>query len=95
MKNSRAYLQDHLRVDKDFISGLQAAELLGNSDADRIGSSVTQGGNEALYGLLQYIEGYYDGEMLEKFCTFLEEKSKPAKPIFGKIAKRLRESIMK
>ena len=90
LKSLATYLTGTLRVDKDFISGLHAAGLLGDNDADRLGSSVTQGGNEALYGLLHYVEWYYDDEMLERFCAFLEEKSKSAKPIFSKIAEKIR-----
>ena len=92
LKSLATYLTGTLRIE-DFISGLSSAGLLGESDADRLGSLVTQGDNEALYGLLHYVECYYDEEMLERFCAFLEEKSKSAKPIFSKIAERIREEM--
>ena len=95
LKDLRGYLQDHLPVDKDFISGLSAAGLLGYSDANRLGSAVTQGGDEALYGLLYYMESYYDEEMLERFCFFLEKKAKSAKPTLGIIAKKIRQEMNK
>ena len=95
LKGLRTYLHNNLRIDKDFIAGLSAKGLLGGSDADNLRSSVTQGGNEALYGLLNYIEWYYDEEMLEKFCVFLDDCSKDAKPIFSEIAARIRSELEK
>ena len=91
----RAFLHNNLRIDKDFIAGLSAANLLTESDADSLRFSVTEGGNEALYGLLHYIEWYYDEEMLERFCGFLEEHSKPAKPRLSKIAERILQEMEK
>ena len=91
----RTYLHNNLRIDKDFIAGLSAEGLLGDSDADRLRSSVTQGGNEALYDLLHYIEWFYDEEMLEKFCVFLDDYSKKAKPRLGKVAVRIRSELEK
>ena len=95
LKDLRGYLQDYLTVDKDFVSGLSAAGLLGDSDADRLRSSAAQGGNEALHGLLHYVEWYYDEEMLERFCAFLEKKAKSAKPLFGKIPRIIRQEMNK
>ena len=91
----RSYLHNNLRIDKDFIAGLTAEGLLGDSDADRLRSSVTQGGNEALYGLLHHIEWFYDEEMLEKFCVFLDDYSKKARPRLGKVAVRIRSELKK
>ena len=91
----RTYLHNNLRIDKDLITGLSAAELLSASDADRLRSSATQGGNEALYGLLHYIEWYYDEEMLEMFCGFLDVYSKKAKPRLRKVAARIRSELEK
>ena len=91
----RTYLHSNLRIDKDFVAGLLAEGLLGGSNADSLRSSVTQGGNEALYGLLHYIEWYYNEEMLEKFCVFLDDCSKNAKPIFREIAAMIRSELEK
>ena len=43
--------------------------------------------------LLQYMDSYYNEEMLEEFCVFLEEYSKPARRGLSKIAKRIREDL--
>ena len=91
----RAYLHNNLRIDESFISSLSAAGLLSDSDADIIRSSVNQGGHKAQYDLLQYMEWYYDQKMLEKFCVFLDDYSKPAKPRLGEIAERIRQEIEK
>ena len=91
----RTYLHNNLRIDKDFIADLSAAGLLSDSDADSLRSSVTQGGNEALYSLLHYIEWYYDEEMLEKFCVFLDDCSKKAKPRLREVAARIRSELEK
>ena len=88
LKGLRMYLYDSLTIDKDFIRHLSAAGLLGDNDADRLRSSVTQGGNDALYGLLDYMESFYHEEMLEKFCVFLD--SVKTRPIYGQIAARIR-----
>ena len=95
LKGVRTYMYDNLRVDMDFIERLSGSELLGDSDADRLRSSVTQGGNQALYGLLHYIESFYDEEMLEKFCVFLDDRSVKAKPIYSEIATRIRSEMKK
>ena len=89
----RAYLHSNLRIDESFISGLHASGLLSGSDANILRSSVSQGGHKALDGLLQYMEWDYDQKMLEKFCVFLDDYSKPAKPRLGEIAKRIRQAI--
>ena len=91
----RMYLHSNLRIDKDFIADLSAAGLLSASNADSLRSSVTQGGNEALYGLLHYIEWYYDEEMLEKFCVFLDDCSQKAKPRLREVAARIRSELEK
>ena len=95
LKSLGTYLRGTLRIDKDFISSLSSAGLLGDSDADRLRFSAAQDSNEALYSLLHYVEWYYDEEMLERFCEFLEEKSKAAKPIFSTIAERIRGEMKK
>ena len=95
IKSLRSFLHNQLRVDNDLIFGLQAAALLNESDVSRLRSLVDKGGNEALYDLLQYMESYYDEDMLQKFCVFLDEKSKPAKPRLGKIAERIRQEMKK
>ena len=95
LRGLRAYLHKNLRIDEDFISGLSAAGLLSDSDADGLRSSVTQGGNEALYDLLHYIEWFYEEEMLEKFCVFLDDYSKLAKPRLGEVAERIRQEMKK
>ena len=95
MKGLRAYLHNNLRIDESFISSLSAAGLLSYSDADILRSSVSQGGHKTQNGLLQYMEWFYDGEMLEKFCVFLDNHSKPAKPRLGEIAERIRHEMKK
>ena len=72
LQSLREYLQKNLRVDKDFISRLQAAGLLGDSDVDRICSSLTQGSSEALRVLLDHIAWFYDESVLEVLilCPF-------------------------
>ena len=91
----RAYLHNNLRIDESFISSLSAAGLLSDSDADILRSSVSQGGHKAQDGLLQYMEWYYDQKLLEKFCVFLNDYSKPAKPRLGEIAGRIRQEMEK
>ena len=75
-----AYLHNNLKIDESFISRLSVAGLLSDSDADMLRSSVSRGGDKALFGLLQYMEWYYDQKMLERFCVFLDDYFKPAKP---------------
>ena len=89
------YLHNNLRIDKDFIAGMSAAGLLGDRVADRLCSSVTQGGNKALYDLLHYMDRFYTVEMLEKFCGVLMERSMRAKPRLGEIANRIHEEMEK
>ena len=89
----RTYLLNNLRINESFVSNLSAAHLLNDSDAHIFQSSIRQGDNKVLYGLLHYMEWFYDEEMLEKFCRFLEEHSKPAKPRLGKIAERIRQDM--
>ena len=91
----RAFLHNNLRIDTDFISSLSAASLLTYSDADSLQSFVSLGGHKAQDDLLQHMEWFYDEEMLEKFCRFLEEHSKPAKPRLSKIAERIRQEMKK
>ena len=91
----RAYLRSNLRIDESFISSLSAADLLSDNDADILRSSVSQGGDKAQDGLLQYMEWYYDQKTLEKFCMLLEDYSKPAKPRLSEIAARIRQEMEK
>ena len=91
----RAYLHNNLRIDESFISSLSAAGLLGDSDAAILRSSVNQGGDKVLYGLMQYMEWYYDQKMLEEFCVFLDNYSKPAKRRLAQIAERIRREMKK
>ena len=95
LNNLRGYILNHLTVGEDFISDLSAAELLDDTLADRLRSLVALGGNEALYHLLHYMELYYDAQMLVRFCVFLENKAKPAKPLLGRIAKKIRQELKK
>ena len=91
----REYLHNNLRINDSFISSLSAVGLLSDSDADILRSSVSQGGHKAQDGLLQYMEWYYDLKLLEKFCVFLDDHSKPAKPRLGEIAERIRQEMEK
>ena len=88
------YLQENLPVDVSFISRLQGERLLADENADQIRITVeTKGGKSGVNGLLHYMSLYYNEEMLEKFCVFLEEFSKPAKPVLLTIATRIREEM--
>ena len=89
----RGYLQDNLPVDGDLISELQGRNLLDNNDADRLRAAVAKGGNDVVCGLLNHMHSYYTEEMLETFCVFLEEHSKPARPVLLTVATRIREEM--
>ena len=93
LANLRGYLQDNLPVDGDLISKLQGRNLLDKNDADRLRTAVSKGGKSGVDGLLDYMHSYYDEEMLETFCVFLEEHSKPAKPVLLTVATRIREEM--
>ena len=89
----RGYLQDNLPVDGDLISELQGRNLLGKKDADRLRAAAAKGGTEGVCGLLDYMYSFYTEEMLETFCVFLEEYSKPAKPVLLIVATRIRKEM--
>ena len=89
----RGYLQDNLPVDGDLISKLQGRNLLDKNDADRLRAAAAKGGTDGVCGLLDYMHSYYNEEMLETFCVFLEEHSKPAKPVLLTVATRIREKM--
>ena len=93
LANLHGYLQDNLPVDGDLISNLRGRNLLDKKDADRLRAAVAKGGTEGVCGLLDYMHSYYTGEMLETFCVFLEEHSKPAKPVLLTVATRIREEM--
>ena len=93
LSNLRGYLRDHLPVDVDFLSKLHGKRLLAKENADKLRTAVkTEGGKSGVDGLLDYMS-YYDEELLEKFCVFLEEYSQPARPLLSKIAKKIREDL--
>ena len=94
LSNLRGYLVGHLPVDVDFLSKLQGKRLLAEENADKLRTAVeTKGGKSGVEGLLHYMSSYYDEEMLEEFCVFLEEYSQPARRGLSKIAKRIREEL--
>ena len=95
LKNLSDYLHKYLRVDTSLISGLKRKQLLDDSSASQFDSLVSKGGGRAVDGLLDYMSSYYDEEMLEKFCSFLDESSKPARPRFRKIAQKIRDEMKK
>ena len=88
------YLQENLPVDVSFISRLRDKGLLADENADKLRTAVAmKGGESGVDGLLHYMSSYYDEEMLEKFCVFLEEYSQPVKPVLLTIATRIREEM--
>ena len=98
IENLRSYLKSNLRIDEDFIEDLQghAGDLLHQRDADRIRSSLSKGGTQALGSLLDHMAAYYVDETLESFCAFLDDYSKRAKrPILLKIAAKMRAEMKK
>ena len=70
--------------------------LLNDIDAESLKFSVaTRGDSEASKFLLEFMECSYDDEMLEKFCGFLDDNAKLAKPILADISRKIREEIAK
>ena len=94
IENIRNFLQINLSIDEDFVLDLQAEKLLHKRDADRLRASLSKGGCEALYSLLDHVASYYDEEMLEKLCTFLEDYSKRRiRPSLRKVAVKIRNEM--
>ena len=94
LRNLREYLREYLPVDVDFLWRLQGKHLLADENADRLRTAVEmRGGTSGVDGLLHYMSSFYDEEMLEKFCVFLEEYSQPARPMLSKIATKIREDL--
>ena len=93
LKSLRTYLQDNLPVDKDFILELHGKSLLAKTNTDQLVALVEKGDKQCLHRLLDYMFSYYDVRMLEDFCVFLEEVSKPAKPLLYTIAETIRKEI--
>ena len=94
LKKLSDYLHQYLRVDASLISDLKRKQLINASSASQL-EALVRGGEGALDGLLDYMSSYYDEEMLEKFCSFLDESSKPAKPRLHKIAQKIRDEMKK
>ena len=94
IENLRSFLQIHLTIDEDFVLDLQAERLLHKRDADRLRASLSKGGSEALYSFLDHVASYYDQEMLEKLCTFLEAYSeRRIRPSLRSIAVKIRNEM--
>ena len=94
LRNLRGYLRDHLPVDVNLLSKLQDRRLLNDENADQIRAVVDNKVKKSGFNeLLDYMSSYYDEEMLEKFCVFLEEYSQPARPLLSTIAKKIREEL--
>ena len=94
IENLRSFLQNNLKIDEDFVLDLQAKRLLNETDASRLRGSLSKGGSEALYSLLDHVASYYDGELLEKLCTFLEDYSeRKIRPRLRRIAEKLRSEM--
>ena len=89
----RGYLQDNLPVDGDLIAKLQGRSLLDKNDADRLRAAAAKGGTDGVCGLLDYMHSFYNEEILENFCVFLEEYSQPARPVLLIIATQIREEM--
>ena len=98
IENLRSYLQNKLSIDEEFIEGLQGqtGDLLHKSDADRIRSSLSKGGTQALGSLLDHMAAYYVNETLESFCAFLDDHSRCKKrPRLRQIAAKIRAEMKK
>ena len=94
LSNLRGYLRDHLPVDVNFLSKLQAEHLLDEEKADELRTAVeTKGGKSGVDRLLHHMSSFYDEETLEKFCVLLEKYSRPARPILSEIAERIRKDL--
>ena len=92
--NLRSFLQNNLSIDEDFVLDLQAKRLLNETDASRLRVSLSKGGSEALYSLLDHVASYYDQEMLEKLCSFLEDYSqRKIRPRLRRIAVKIRNEM--
>ena len=94
IENLRSFLQNNLKIDEDFVLDLQAKRLLNETDASRLRVSLSKGGSEALYSLLDHVASYYDRETLGKLCTFLEDYSeRKIRPRLRGIAEKLRSEM--
>ena len=94
IENLRSFLQNNLKIDEDFVFDLQAKRLLNETDASRLRVSLSKGGSEALYSLLDHVSSYYDREMLGKLCTFLEDYSeRKIRPRLHRIAEKIRNEM--
>ena len=92
--NLRSFLQNNLSIDEDFILDLQAKRLLNETDASRLRVSLSKGGSEALYSLLDHVASHYDQEMLEELCSFLEDYSeRKIRPRLRRIAQKIRNEM--
>ena len=96
IKKLRDYLQKYLSIDENFIRGLQARKLLNQTDANHFCATLSKGGDDALYSLLDHVSAYFVEETLEKFCTFLDDYSKDKiRPRLGRIAAKIRAEMKK
>ena len=94
IENLRSFLQNNLSIDEDFVLDLQAKRLLNETDASRLRASLSKGGSEALYSLLDHMASHYDQEMLEKLCSFLEDYSeRKIRPRLRRIAGKITNEI--
>ena len=69
--------------------------MLAEDRASQLIALVKGGGCAAVDDLLGYMSSFYDGKTLEKFCSFLDESSESAKPLYGIIAQRIRGELEK
>ena len=96
LANLREYLHNYLRVDASLISVLKRKQLLDDNSASQLDAAlVSKGSDRAVDDLLDYMSSFYDGKTLEKFCSLLDESSESAKPMYSKIAQRIRGELEK
>ena len=96
LDNLRGYLQENLRVDVNFVSELKKRGLILEQNVYQIRSTVeTKESKDGVNGLVDYMSSFYDEEMLEMFCDFLEEYSKSTDPSLLTIANKIKEEMIK
>ena len=92
--NLRSFLQNNLSIDEDFVLDLQAGRFLNETDVSRLRVSLSKGGSEALYSLLDHVASHYDQEMLDRLCSFLEDYSeRKIRPRLRRIAEKIRNEM--
>ena len=84
-----------LPVDAELLTKLGGKKLLPDSYVKKMTKLVEdQKMSDASRDLMTYISEYYDVEMLEEFCTCLEEMSKDARPALKRYADIIKKGIV-